>query len=135
MISEKFSILPIMVGHSDVNQVEDIVTGLTKILKDTNHILIASSDMHHINDYHSVQQKDKKVIEALQSFYMPEIRKVFSEPGCSVCGRVPISIVLETAKRLGAQEVRILHHTNSSEVTGNYGPGQYTVGYVSAAIC
>jgi hypothetical protein len=35
---------------------------------------------------------------------------------------------------LGANEVTILHHTNSGDVTGQRLDGQYTVGYMAAAV-
>jgi len=41
---------------------------------------------------------------------------------------------MELAKKLGATDIKILHQTNSGDVTGDISPGQYTVGYVSAAV-
>ena len=133
-VLDSFSIIPIMVGHNRVDQVEEMVSGLTDILADKNPLLIASSDMHHMNRYEAVKSADAQVAEALASFDLPGIRTVLSEPGCTVCGRVPISIVLEVALRLGAGSVRILDQTTSADVMGNYIPGQYNVGYLSAVI-
>lgn len=133
-VLDDFTIVPIMVGHNDVNQVSPMVDALVKVLFDKNCLLIASTDLHHINDYESVQMRDKAVVNALMTYDLPYIRSVLSEPGCSVCGRVPVSIVLETAKKLGALSVQVLHQTMSADVLGNYIPGQYNVGYLSAAI-
>jgi AmmeMemoRadiSam system protein B len=47
---------------------------------------------------------------------------------------MPILVTLHAAKALGADAVQILHHTNSGDVTGQHSSGQYTVGYMAAAI-
>jgi AmmeMemoRadiSam system protein B len=47
---------------------------------------------------------------------------------------MPILAVLRAGKALGANRANVLHHTNSGDVTGQQAPGQYTVGYMAAAI-
>ena len=47
---------------------------------------------------------------------------------------MPILTALYAARSLGADSVQILHQTNSGDVTGQRWPGQYTVGYMAAAI-
>ncbi len=131
---DRFSILPVMVGHNQPGDVDDIVHGLTEISKERNVLFIASSDMHHINAYEPVIDGDKRVRDALITYNLDLIREVLSQPGCSVCGKVPVSIILEVCRNLGALTVQILHHTCSADVIGNYIPGQYHVGYLSAAI-
>jgi AmmeMemoRadiSam system protein B len=42
--------------------------------------------------------------------------------------------MLTAAKALGADRFHILHHTTSGDVTGVRTPGQYTVGYLAAAL-
>jgi AmmeMemoRadiSam system protein B len=47
---------------------------------------------------------------------------------------MPILAVLHAARTLGATDVTILHQTNSGDVTGQRLAGQYTVGYMAAAV-
>jgi AmmeMemoRadiSam system protein B len=133
-VLDSFSIIPIMVGHNRVDQVEEMVSGLVDILDGSHPLLIASTDLHHMNQYEAVKAADARVAETLTSFDLSAIRAVLSEPDCSVCGRVPVSIILDVARRLGAHSIQILHQTTSADVVGNYIPGQYNVGYLSAAI-
>jgi AmmeMemoRadiSam system protein B len=42
--------------------------------------------------------------------------------------------MMTAAKMLGADTVKILYHTTSGDVTGDRAPGQYTVGYMAAAL-
>jgi AmmeMemoRadiSam system protein B len=129
-----FKLLPIMVGMRDVYSCEDIVTGLLKIVQNKKTLFIASSDLHHESNYEEVVRKDKKVVDTLTGHDLEKIRSVLAPPECTVCGKVPISIVLDVTKRLGADRFKVLCHTNSGDVTGEKQPGQYTVGYLSAAV-
>src|SRR4030042_807649 len=112
----------------------DIENVLIENMKNMNVIFIASSDLHHEYDYKKVIKKDQEVVEAISSFDINRIRSRFSQHDCSVCGMMPITIVLSVTKMLGARKVIVLSQTNSAEITGERECGQYVVGYVSAAI-
>jgi AmmeMemoRadiSam system protein B len=127
-------ILPIMIGHSDVNQCNDIITALIKILNGKNALLVASSDMHHLNSYNEVKEKDKIVSQILIGFETKKIKSVLGRRDCTVCGRVPIVIAIETAKRLGAKKLFVTNQKNSGDVTNQMTGSVYTVGYLSAVI-
>jgi AmmeMemoRadiSam system protein B len=129
-----FKLIPVMVGVKEMDSCEDIVNGLLKISLQKNVLFIASSDLHHISNYQEVVENDQKVIQTLAGFDLNTIRKTLRPMDCTVCGKVPISIVLDVTKRLGANHCQILKHSNSGEVTGETQPGQYTVGYLSAVI-
>jgi AmmeMemoRadiSam system protein B len=129
-----FSILPIMVGGADVWQVEDMVQAIVKILEDKNALLIASTDMHHLHSVDAVKAGDAKVAAALEHFDLKGIRTVLEPDECTVCGKVPVSIVSGAAQKMGAERVEILYRSNSrDEYKGEYS-GTYTVGYCSAAM-
>jgi AmmeMemoRadiSam system protein B len=130
-----FQLLPIMIGMGNLDDYDPLIEALTELVKRRNTLFIASSDMHHIDDYDSVVERDRRVIEALSGFDSKQIHEVFSDPECSVCGKVPIWVVTETCRRLGADRLIPLCRTNSGDVTGEKRSGQYTVGYLSAAIC
>jgi MEMO1 family protein len=129
-----FQLLPIMIGLGQLDDYDPLIEALADLAKRRNTLFIASSDMHHIDDYDSVVEKDQRVINALSGFDPQKIREAFSDPECSVCGRVPIWIVTETCRRLGADRFVPLCQTNSGDVTGERRSGQYTVGYLSGAI-
>jgi AmmeMemoRadiSam system protein B len=42
--------------------------------------------------------------------------------------------MLTAAQAMGADRIRVLHHTNSGDVTGIRTAGQYTVGYMAAVV-
>lgn len=97
-------------------------------------LLVASSDLHHVPDYDQVVQRDRRVVDAIAAFDLDQLTALLTQRDCSVCGRIPILAVLHACRRMGADAVHVLHHTNSGEITGRRQPGEYTVGYMSAAV-
>jgi AmmeMemoRadiSam system protein B len=73
-------------------------------------------------------------VEAIAAYDLERLVSLFAALDCSVCGRMPILTVMHAARALGATSAEILHHTNSGDVSGLRSRGQYTVGYVAAAI-
>jgi AmmeMemoRadiSam system protein B len=128
-----FSLLPIMIADPSLAAGDQLGSALAKILADRDALIVASSDMHHIEDYHQVMRRDRQVSDALDSMDLTRIKRALSPRDCSVCGRVGIIAMLAATSAAGANRVDILHYTNSGDVTGIRTPGQYTVGYLAAA--
>jgi AmmeMemoRadiSam system protein B len=95
---------------------------------------VASSDLHHIENHAEVVRRDEAVVEAMAAYDLDVLTAVLMGPHSTVCGRMPILTVLYATRALGADAVRVLHHTTSGDVTGDRRPGQYTVGYMAAAV-
>lgn len=133
-VMKDMRIVPVMIGEWDMDQCDAFIDALTQVSKGSRVLIIASSDLYHIENYQLVKEKDEAVIRAVESFDLMRIREALSGPDCTVCGRVPIMIMLSVAGRLGATHVKILHHTTSGDITGDRRAGQYTVGYLSAAV-
>jgi len=131
-----FSLVPIMVNTNDPAASRRLGDGLATVIKESasSVLLVASTDLHHIPNYDEVVRRDSEVVGALAGFDMARIEKVLMQPDCSVCGRLAVLAVLQAARGLGADGVEILHQTNSGDVTGSRVPGQYTVGYLAAAV-
>jgi MEMO1 family protein len=133
-VLKDFRLLPLMIGNRDVRNVEGIVRALEKALRGRKALLVASTDMHHLNSAEEVRRRDARVTAVLETFDLPEIRNALSPAGCTVCGKVPVSIVMDVAKRFGADRFETVHLTNSrDEFRGRY-EGEYTVGYLSAVL-
>ena len=136
---DDFRLVPIMISADDPATARHLATALVETIRqrstENGHtLLVASSDLHHIENYDEVVRRDQPVVDAIAAYDLETLTKLFMAPGCSVCGRMPILTALHAARALGADAVRVLHHTNSGDVTGQRRSGQYTVGYMSAAI-
>ena len=130
----KFVVLPVMVGDSSFEAGSELGAALARVLKGSNSLIVASTDMHHIDDYAQVVRRDQAVVDAIASFDMRRIQEALSPWDCSVCGRIPVFAMLTAAQAMGADQIRVLHHTNSGDVTGIRTAGQYTVGYMAAVV-
>ncbi len=136
---DSFRLVPIMMSADDPAAARRLAAALSQIIRRRNEqgqrvLLVASSDMHHIENYDEVVRRDRPVVEAIAAYDLETLTALLTAPGCSVCGRMPILTVLHAARDLGADRVRVLHHTNSGDVTGQRRAGQYTVGYLAAAV-
>jgi AmmeMemoRadiSam system protein B len=129
-----FGLLPVMIREASFKDGEKLGTALAEVLRDKKALVVASTDLSHLYDYNEVVRRDKVVVDAIASFDMARIKKALSPRDCSVCGRIPVYAMLTAARALGANKVRILHHTNSGDVTGIREPGRWTVGYLAAAV-
>ena len=134
-----FRLVPMLTSADDPSVAEHLADALAQVVRQRSAagvqvLLVASSDLHHIDNYDEVVRRDQAVVDSIAAYDMETLTRLLVSPGSSVCGRMPILAVLHAAKMLGASEVTILHHTNSGDVTGQRLPGQYTVGYMAAAV-
>jgi AmmeMemoRadiSam system protein B len=135
----EFRLVPIMMGPDSPSAAQRLGQALGEVIGGRSGekgavLLVASSDLHHIQNYDEVVRRDGLVVEAIAAYDLAALTPLLMEPSCSVCGRMPILAVLHAGRSLGADAVKVLHHTNSGDVTGQRGPGQYTVGYMAAAV-
>jgi AmmeMemoRadiSam system protein B len=134
-----FALVPIMTNADEPAKADALAKALAQTIREraeegSRTLLVASSDLHHMDDYDEVARRDQQVVDAIAAYDSELLTSLLMAPGCSVCGRMPILTALQAARGLGADSVRVLHHTNSGDVSGQRQPGQYTVGYMAAAI-
>jgi MEMO1 family protein len=134
-----FRLVPIIMSADDPAAARRLATGLVRVVtaraeQGARTLLIASSDLHHIENYEEVLRRDQPVVDAVDAYDLEALTARLMAPGSSVCGRMPILATLHAGKGLGADRATILHHTTSGDVTGQRRTGQYTVGYMAAAI-
>ena len=134
-----FGLVPIMMSADDPAVARRLATALAEVItqrtgRGERVLLVASSDLHHIEDYEEVVRRDRAVVEAVAAYDLKRLTALFVDPRCSVCGRMPILTLLHAGQALGADSAKVLYHTNSGDVTGQRRPGQYTVGYMAAVV-
>ena len=136
-----FKLVPIMMsnpfyiaGVRARNACEDLSAALSKVIEDKT-LLVASSDLSHLHDYDAVTYFDQGFENLIEEYNVGGlIDYMINEGECRACGDVGIITVMMAAKARGANKVAVLRRTNSGDVTGMTTSGQYTVGYMAAAI-
>ncbi len=140
-LGNSFKLVPLMLakpfyiyGPREQHDCQELSDALLPVVGDKT-LLVASSDLSHLNDYEAVRENDAKTEHLLNEY---DIDKLIDYMGngaeCRACGDVAIITVLLTARAHGANRVKVLYRTNSSDVIGQQIPGQYTVGYLAAAV-
>jgi AmmeMemoRadiSam system protein B len=134
-----FRLVPIMMSADDPAVARQLAGALVETIRgQPEHLgrtlLVASSDLHHIENYDQVVRRDQRVVDAVAAYDLEALTGVLMDRSSTVCGRMPILTVLHAAQALGADQARVLHHTTSGDITGDRTPGQYTVGYMAAAL-
>jgi len=134
-----FTLLPVMLGESLTSNhglaaCRELSAALAKLLRDRAALIVASTDLSHLYDYNEVVRHDRVMVELVERFDIEGLACALMEGRCHACGGAPVVATLLTAQALGANRARVLHYTNSGDVTGNRRPGSYTVGYMAAAV-
>ncbi|MCL5030295.1 MAG: AmmeMemoRadiSam system protein B [Bacteroidetes bacterium] len=130
-------ILPVVIGESNIKLCANFGNALSKILKNRNALIIASSDLSHYPAFEDAINVDKKTLEAASSlnteYFEKEISTNMSEDISNLvtcaCGEGPIIAAMTAAKGLGANNGIIVSYANSGNCL--IGNRQKVVGYGS----
>jgi hypothetical protein len=134
----EFSLVPIMLGQhiSDPRaaaQVHALAAALAR-LADTETLLVASTDLSHLDNYADVARTDRRLVELVAAFDVDELAEALEEEEVQACGATGLIAVFRACQRLGAAGAKVLSYAASGDVTGDKRPGVYTVGYLAAAV-
>lgn len=125
------AILPIVMGDQRAEFCVRLGERLAQVLRGTNSLLIASTDLSHYHAYEDAEALDEAVIRTIARGDAERLLEDLAADRVEACGGGPTAAVLLAARALGARSVTILHHCNSGDITGDRAN---VVGYVSAAI-
>jgi MEMO1 family protein len=124
------SIVPIQIGAQGDKIINELVNVLTSVLKDEkNYVLIASTDLSHYHSHKDCLKIDSKTASYIKDMDGDGLWQASSSGKAELCGAAPSAVVLQVAKNLGADNVRILKQTDSGEFSGD---NSRVVGYISA---
>ena len=127
--------VPIVVARADkeIYQAiaEDICRAIKSLQRENETVVVASSDMTHYEPQESAEKKDQYALAAILALDTDKLLSRVCERDITMCGVAPVAILLEVAKRLGAQEARLVKYQTSGHTTGDYSS---VVGYAGLRI-
>ncbi|NLB35041.1 MAG: AmmeMemoRadiSam system protein B, partial [Elusimicrobia bacterium] len=99
----------------------DLADAIANSVKETDGeiLLVASSDMSHRISEDKAKKLDMLASEHILSLNWEEFLKTVSSMNISICGAIPIAVVMAAALRLGATSVEMTDYTSSAAVTGD----------------
>jgi len=126
---KNFEILPICLSHLSFKEIEDLAEKLIS----EEFFYIASSDFTHygpIYDYELfsgtqkeileyVKEIDKKAIKFIEKLEAKKFYNFVLENHLTICGFIPITLILLIAKKIGAEKGILVKYSTSYEVTKN----------------
>ena len=134
----EFSLVPIMMGFSLAERGADAyveaLAGALAALVDDRTLLVASTDLSHLDNYADVVATDRELVERVGAFDVDGLVEALRSGRVNACGDAGLATVLRAAQTRGATGAHVLKYAASGDVTGDKRPGVYTVGYLAAAV-
>ncbi|MFH1846702.1 MAG: AmmeMemoRadiSam system protein B [Candidatus Omnitrophota bacterium] len=133
MIAEGAKIVPITVQYGKIEELEQIAEALFLAVKETQRdvTILASSDMTHYEDRVSAEEKDKMAIERVLALDSKGLLRIVEEKNISMCGYIPVAIMLMTAKKMKAEKAELVKYSDSGYITGDM---LQVVGYAGVVV-
>ena len=133
-----FQLVPIMAGEyigdpGTPAHVEQMAAALADLCADRTSLLVASTDLTHLDNYAEVVRIDRTLLDLVDAFDVVGLNAALQAERVQACGAVGLVTVLRAAQMLGARRSQVLTYAASGDVTGDKRPGTYCVGYMAAA--
>lgn len=103
-------------------------------LCDAHTLLVASTDLSHLDNYTDVRRIDRRLVDLVAAFDVDGVRAALQAEEVLACGATGVVATLTAAQKLGGRGAQVLAYSTSGDITGQKRPGTYTVGYLAAAI-
>lgn len=134
----KFKFVPLLFKEIELNECVEFADGIYEMLADRSGTVIASSDFTHYGYMYgylpftskvkeNIYKLDRELIDEILHLNFERFFKRVRGEGLTICGYIPITILLILMKRMGAKG-RLLKYYTSGDVTGDY---ENCVGYAS----
>lgn len=131
IILGKFKLVAIVMGDQEEDSINSLAETLATALKDSNSLIIASTDLSHFHSEEKARELDGNIQKAIEKFDPELLIENLDEGKGEACGGGIVASVLKAAKRLKGERVEFLEYTTSGATTGEF---TEVVGYLSAAV-
>jgi len=130
-LEQPFKLLPVMIRHQSPEIARHMGEALAHTLAGKNALLVASTDLSHFYNQNKADALDAEMLKRIAEFNPEAVIETELNGRGFACGVAAVASVLWAARLLGADSVRVLHHSTSAEETGDFSS---VVGYGSAVI-
>ncbi len=130
-IYPEFKLVPICMGYQDLVTSRDLGQAIHESTVSESVIIVASSDLNHMESRKESNRKDKFVLEAIEAMDEAMLQDSVKRERISTCGYGPVSATLVASKLGGAKSAEILSYYTSGDIIGD---NRSVVGYASAKI-
>jgi AmmeMemoRadiSam system protein B len=131
--SETVKIVPITVMQASLEECRKIGEGIADAVKEVDYdvVIAASSDMSHYEPDDVARKLDSLAINEALNLNPEGLYNIVHKERISMCGFLPVTIMLYAAKALGAKEARLVKYATSGDISGDY---EQVVGYAGVIV-
>jgi AmmeMemoRadiSam system protein B len=108
-----------------------IAEAVSSLPEQERPLIVASTDMSHYVSATLAKELDALALRRVQELDAEGLHGTVERERLSMCGYVPTTVALATAKALGARGARLIQYGNSGEVSGNF---DEVVGYAGLLV-
>ena len=126
-----FQLVPVVMGDQSYEGSRALGVALAKLIKGSDTLIVASSDLSHYHSYDEAVKIDHKTLNALQAWDYFSMSQNFGMRVWEACGGAPIVAAMIAAERMGANQALVLKYANSGDITGDR---SRVVGYGAVAL-
>lgn len=132
-LQKELTIVPLCISHIPYSTCQTVADSITRAVKLSGKdvLIVASSDMTHYESRQSAQEKDHKALEKLLNLDPEGLYNTVINNQISMCGIMPVTIMLLSCLQLGATRATLVRYTDSGEVSGDT---NQVVGYAGAIV-
>jgi len=127
----KFKLVAIVMGEQEESNCRALGEVLASALSGTSSLMVASTDLSHFYAASEAERLDHAIRDAIESFNPDKLLRTLASGKGEACGGGPVAAAMIAAKRLGGDDIKITHYSNSGDTTGDYSE---VVGYLSAVV-
>ncbi len=133
-LQPNLSIVPLVVSHISCPLCLTIATAIAKTIRSTDKkvLMVASTDMNHYESRDTTTRKDRLALQCVEELNPEKLYQTVHDNKISMCGVVPVTIVLFAAKILGATSATLIERSDSGAISGDT---DQVVGYAGLTIC
>lgn len=127
-LNSGISLCPLIVGTLNLEEAREVALRVADVLAGLPELplIIISSDMNHYEEDRRTRVKDGYALRAIEFLDAEGLVAAVKTHRISMCGFVPVYMLLCMASKLGIQRASLVDYRTSGEVNGNY---DQVVGY------
>ena len=131
--SPQSRIVPLCLAQMPLEQLLELGQGIGRVLQRQAApvLMLCSSDMNHFEADSISRQKDQRAIDRILALDPEGLYHTVREGRISMCGVVPVVVMLAAAQVLGASAATLVEYDNSGAVSGDQSS---VVGYAGIVV-
>jgi AmmeMemoRadiSam system protein B len=131
--SRDVKIVPVAFLGASLDDCREVAGAIVKGIKAVDYpvVIVASSDMSHYLPDKIARQRDRKAIDRVLALDPEGLYETVMAERISMCGFIPVTVMLFAAKQLGAGSSRLVKYATSGDVSGDY---DSVVGYAGIIV-